>query len=74
MRQVEAEICKPTIGGSRSGAPRKLVGRRHQPRRDWIIQAMAAKEGDGSKWHGFGQLADGFNILDPIKSTIVTPA
>ncbi len=28
---------------------------------------------NGSKWHGFGQLADGFNMLDPIKSTIVTP-
>ena len=26
-----------------------------------------------AKWHGFGPLADGFNMLDPIKSTIVTP-
>ena len=25
------------------------------------------------KWHGFGNLADGFNMLDPIKSTIITP-
>jgi arginine decarboxylase len=25
------------------------------------------------KWHGFGNLARGFNMLDPIKSTIVTP-
>ncbi len=25
------------------------------------------------KWHGFGDLADGFNLLDPIKSTIITP-
>jgi arginine/lysine/ornithine decarboxylase len=24
-------------------------------------------------WHGFGDLADGFNMLDPIKATIVTP-
>ena len=23
--------------------------------------------------HGFGALADGFNLLDPIKSTIITP-
>ncbi|MFM2112979.1 MAG: Lysine decarboxylase, inducible, partial [Pseudomonadota bacterium] len=26
-----------------------------------------------AKWHGFGKLADGFNMLDPIKATIVTP-
>jgi ornithine decarboxylase/lysine decarboxylase/arginine decarboxylase len=24
-------------------------------------------------WHGFGGLAEGFNMLDPIKSTIITP-
>jgi arginine decarboxylase len=29
--------------------------------------------GAGEKWHGFGDLAAGFNLLDPIKSTIVTP-
>jgi ornithine decarboxylase/lysine decarboxylase/arginine decarboxylase len=33
---------------------------------DWMIKADA-------KWHGFGPLAEGFNMLDPIKSTIVTP-
>jgi ornithine decarboxylase/lysine decarboxylase/arginine decarboxylase len=27
----------------------------------------------GGKWHGFGQMTDGFNMLDPIKATIVTP-
>jgi arginine decarboxylase len=27
----------------------------------------------GERWHGFGQLADGFNMLDPIKATIITP-
>jgi len=36
---------------------------------DWIIKA----EGRTDKWHGFGKLADGFNMLDPIKATIVTP-
>jgi arginine decarboxylase len=35
-------------------------------REDWIIKA----EDD---WHGFGNLAPGFNMLDPIKATIVTP-
>ena len=33
---------------------------------DWELRA-------DDKWHGFGDLADGFNMLDPIKSTIVTP-
>ena len=35
----------------------------------WIIKG----KGKSSKWHGFGNLADGFNMLDPIKATIVTP-
>ncbi len=35
---------------------------------EWIIRSDAA-----SSWHGFGELADGFNMLDPIKATIVTP-
>jgi arginine decarboxylase len=33
---------------------------------DWMIRA----EDD---WHGFGNVAPGFNMLDPIKATIVTP-
>jgi lysine decarboxylase/arginine decarboxylase len=36
---------------------------------DWIIRGEART----AKWHGFGNLAEGFNMLDPIKSTIVTP-
>ena len=27
----------------------------------------------GERWHGFGNLADGFNMLDPIKATVITP-
>lgn len=33
---------------------------------DWILKA-------NEEWHGFGNLAEGFNMLDPIKSTIITP-
>lgn len=33
---------------------------------DWMIHAQ-------DDWHGFGPLADGFNMLDPIKATIVNP-
>ncbi|MDO4970182.1 MAG: lysine decarboxylase, partial [Comamonadaceae bacterium] len=49
---------------------------------DWIIRGKDAAPKTKSKkkngkqfdnWHGFGDLADGFNMLDPIKSTIVTP-
>jgi arginine decarboxylase len=36
---------------------------------NWVIKGS----GKTSKWHGFGKLADGFNMLDPIKATIVTP-
>ncbi|MER2505532.1 MAG: arginine/lysine/ornithine decarboxylase [Azonexus sp.] len=34
-------------------------------------EAWMLKPGD--RWHGFGELADGFNMLDPIKATIITP-
>ena len=33
---------------------------------DWILQS-------NDHWHGFGDLAEGFNMLDPIKATLVTP-
>ena len=37
------------------------------PQRDyWMLRA-------GERWHGFGQLEPGFNLLDPIKATIITP-
>jgi len=29
--------------------------------------------GAGERWHGFGDLATDFNMLDPIKATIITP-
>jgi arginine decarboxylase len=40
---------------------------------DWIIRSDGKGKAAKSRWHGFGQLADGFNMLDPIKATIVTP-
>lgn len=33
---------------------------------DWML-------GGDDNWHGFGNLAEGFNMLDPIKATVVTP-
>jgi len=35
-------------------------------RDDWMLR-------QGERWHGFGNLAPGFNMLDPIKSTVITP-
>jgi arginine decarboxylase len=35
-------------------------------REDWVLHT-------DDKWHGFGKLATGFNMLDPIKATIITP-
>jgi len=35
-------------------------------REDWML-------GGDERWHGFGRLAKGFNMLDPIKATIITP-
>jgi arginine decarboxylase len=33
---------------------------------DWVVR-------DSERWHGFGNLAEGFNMLDPIKATVITP-
>ena len=35
-------------------------------RDDWMLRS-------GDKWHGFGDIAENFNMLDPIKATIITP-
>ncbi|WP_077338411.1 arginine/lysine/ornithine decarboxylase [Pseudocolwellia agarivorans] len=33
---------------------------------DWMIH-------EGDSWHDFGEIESGFNMLDPIKATIITP-
>jgi arginine decarboxylase len=35
-------------------------------REDWMLR-------DSERWHGFSNLATGFNMLDPIKATVITP-
>ncbi len=35
-------------------------------RADWMLAP-------NDRWHGFGALAENFNMLDPIKATIITP-
>ena len=44
--------------------PREARRRRHRrARSDWMLKPT-------SSWHGFGNLAAGFNMLDPIKATV----
>jgi ornithine decarboxylase/lysine decarboxylase/arginine decarboxylase len=64
MRKVDAEYGKDwwfQVWG-----PDKLAKDGIGTQSDWILKANA-------KWHGFGNLADGFNLLDPIKCTLITP-
>jgi len=46
--------------------PQELADEGIGDREDWILR-------DSERWHGFGKLAKGFNMLDPIKGTVVTP-
>jgi arginine/lysine/ornithine decarboxylase len=41
---------------------------------DWVLNPdPAGSQATAKEWHGFGDMAPGFNMLDPIKATIVTP-
>ena len=65
MRKVDKEFGKDWW--FKVWGPDKLANDGHrQERRTGSLKANA-------KWHGFGNLAEGFNLLDPIKSTIITP-
>ena len=46
--------------------PKKLPRTGIGTQKDWMLDA-------GDTWHGFGDVAPGFNMLDPIKATVVTP-
>ncbi|MBB4221812.1 arginine/lysine/ornithine decarboxylase [Variovorax guangxiensis] len=79
MRKVEEEFGKDEWWFKVWG-PEKLVEEGIGRAEDWIMhgekngQQKTGKGKNSSRnWHGFGELADGFNMLDPIKSTIVTP-
>lgn len=55
--------------------PEKLVDEGIGRSDDWVLKGEAKSGGKNGKvnWHGFGRMASGFNMLDPIKATIVTP-
>ena len=65
MRKVESEFGKNDWWFKVWG-PNRLVADGIGNREDWLL-------GSGDEWHGFGDLAEGFNMLDPIKATVVTP-
>ena len=46
--------------------PEKLADEDVGDREDWMLEA-------GARWHEFGNIAPGFNMLDPIKATVITP-
>ncbi len=46
--------------------PQKLADEGVGDREDWMLET-------GARWHEFGKIAPGFNMLDPIKATVITP-
>jgi len=64
MRKVDKEFGRDWW--FKVWGPEKLAGEGVGNRDDWLLKA-------NDKWHGFGDLAPGFNLLDPIKSTVITP-
>jgi arginine decarboxylase len=65
MRKVEAEFGENDWWFKVWG-PEYLTKEGIGNQSDWVL-------GSGEHWHGFGDLAPDFNMLDPIKATIVTP-
>ncbi|HVL59652.1 MAG TPA: arginine/lysine/ornithine decarboxylase [Burkholderiaceae bacterium] len=64
MRKVDADFGESwwfDVWG-----PREFHYNGGAQRDDWFLRS-------NDPWHGFGELASGFNMLDPIKATIVTP-
>ena len=65
MRKVESEFGHNDWWFKVWG-PDRLISDGIGHRDDWLLQS-------GDEWHGFGDLAEGFNMLDPIKATVITP-
>jgi arginine decarboxylase len=76
MRKVDAEFGEDDWWFKVWG-PDNLVEEGIGRASDWVLKrtdADGVQPSDGEEaWHGFGDMAPGFNMLDPIKATIVTP-
>ncbi|QBY54048.1 arginine/lysine/ornithine decarboxylase [Cupriavidus oxalaticus] len=68
MRKVEGDYDAGNNGDwwFKVWGPEALIEDGIGDREEWMLKA-------NERWHGFGDLADGFNLLDPIKATIITP-
>jgi len=64
MRKIDAEFEEDWW--FKVWGPEKLADDGVGDSANWVLEA-------NEDWHGFGNLAPGFNMLDPIKSTIITP-
>jgi arginine decarboxylase len=64
MRKVDTEFGKDWW--FKVWGPERLAAEGIGNRDDWMLRA-------NERWHGFGELAQGFNMLDPIKATVITP-
>ena len=64
MRKVDDEFGKDWW--FKVWGPEKIAEEGIGSREDWMLKT-------GDKWHGFGKQVSGFNMLDPIKATIITP-
>ena len=64
MRKVDDEFGKDWW--FKVWGPNNLAEEGIGSRDDWMLKT-------GDKWHGFGKQVSGFNMLDPIKATIITP-
>src|SRR6202007_1293631 len=64
MRKVDAEFGKDWW--FKVWGPERLAAEGGGNRDDWMLRS-------NERWHGFGDLAPGFNMLDPIKATVITP-
>jgi arginine decarboxylase len=64
MRKVDAEYGADWW--FRVWGPDRLAPEGTGSREDWMLNS-------GERWHGFGDIAPGFNMLDPVKATVITP-
>jgi len=77
MRKVDDEFGDDDWWFEVWGPPVELEEEGIGHTKDWVLKrtdadGVQASDGEDS-WHGFGDMAPGFNMLDPIKATIITP-
>ncbi|MGJ8572383.1 MAG: Orn/Lys/Arg decarboxylase N-terminal domain-containing protein [Hoeflea sp.] len=77
MRKVDDEFGDDDWWFEVWGPPVELEEEGIGHTKDWVLKrtdADGVQSSDGEdSWHGFGDMAPGFNMLDPIKATIITP-